>query len=238
MPRRSLQGPQVPGQDLQQLMLGEESFEVGGVMEGELDPTNSEKWPNTNDIVKRARAMYTMALSMYQFTRGEGELKTTQDLFAQAEFLSEEANKFYKVVRRFTYQVRFNPLFTYIHLYWHVMQNSLFPTLSLSSLIICSYVFQVPSGQMKQDLLEHLNSIPTFVQQLQFSVKNSTVGKAATFTKIDNIIQETKDLMNFISKTVNSCLACASMVRLCFNDLFLNFSVICTKTYCIIQLCI
>lgn len=66
---------------------------------------------------------------------------------------------------------------------------------------------------MKKDLLDHLNNVPTFVQQLQFSVKNSTVGKAATFTKVDNIIQETKDLMNFISKTVNSCLACASMVK-------------------------
>lgn len=87
---------QAPQQDLQQLMIGEQE-----------DPTNPENWPDTkdNDIVKRAKAMYTMAYSMYQFTRGEGELKTTQDLFTQAEFLTEEANKFYKVVRQFTYQV-------------------------------------------------------------------------------------------------------------------------------------
>lgn len=94
---RTVQGSQqVPQQDLQQLMIGEEE-----------DPTNPENWPDTkdNDIVKRAKAMYTMAYSMYQFTRGEGELKTTQDLFTQAEFLTEEANKFYKVVRQFTYQV-------------------------------------------------------------------------------------------------------------------------------------
>lgn len=51
-----------------------------------------------------------MAFSMYQFTRGEGDLKTTQDLFTQAEFFAEEANKFYKVVRVFTYQVRSLPL--------------------------------------------------------------------------------------------------------------------------------
>ena len=36
-----------------------------------------------NDIVKRARNMSSMAISMYQFTRGEGTLKTTQDLFTQ-----------------------------------------------------------------------------------------------------------------------------------------------------------
>lgn len=59
-----------------------------------------------NDIVKRARNMSSMAFSMYQFTRGEGTLKTTQDLFTQAEYFAEEANRLYKVVRQFCYQVR------------------------------------------------------------------------------------------------------------------------------------
>lgn len=58
-----------------------------------------------NDIVRKAKAMSSMAMSMFQFTRGEGELKTTQDLFTQAEFFAEEANKLYKIVRHFTYQV-------------------------------------------------------------------------------------------------------------------------------------
>lgn len=67
----------------------------------------ADRWPDTkdNDIVKRARAMRDMAVSMHEFTHGSGELKTTQDLFTQAEFFAEEANKFYKVVRHFTYQV-------------------------------------------------------------------------------------------------------------------------------------
>lgn len=46
-----------------------------------------------------------MAFSMYQFTKGEGELKTTQDLFTQAEYFAEEANRLYKVIRQFSYQV-------------------------------------------------------------------------------------------------------------------------------------
>jgi hypothetical protein len=58
-----------------------------------------------NDIVKRAKNMSSMAFSMYQFTRGEGALKTTQDLFTQAEYFAEEANRLYKVVRQFSYQV-------------------------------------------------------------------------------------------------------------------------------------
>lgn len=43
---------------------------------------------------------------------------------------------------------------------------------------------QVPSGTHKKELLEFLDKVPTFVQQLQFTVKNPTVGKAATFTKV------------------------------------------------------
>ena len=61
--------------------------------------------------------------------------------------------------------------------------------------------------------MEHLDQIPTFVQSLQFTVKNSTVGKAATFTKVDNVIQETKNLMNVISKVVTTCFVCATKVR-------------------------
>ncbi|KAL3215289.1 hypothetical protein MRX96_006560 [Rhipicephalus microplus] len=149
------------------------------LLTSEMD-AETEKWPAAeNDIVGRARAMSQMAFSMYQFTRGEGDLKTTQDLFTQAEFFAEEANKLYKVVRQFSYQV--------------------------------------PSGQHKKELLEFLDKVPTFVQQLQFTVKNPTVGKAATFTKVDNVIQETKNLMNVISKVVTTCLVCATKYNLDFR---------------------
>lgn len=46
-----------------------------------------------------------MAFAMYQFTKGEGRLNTTQDLFTQAEYFAEEANRLYKIVRQFSYQV-------------------------------------------------------------------------------------------------------------------------------------
>ncbi|XP_077263599.1 alpha-catenin related isoform X3 [Temnothorax americanus] len=139
----------------------------------------TEKWQESgsaleenNDIVKRAKNMSSMAFSMYQFTRGEGALKTTQDLFTQAEYFAEEANRLYKVVRQFSYQV--------------------------------------PGGPHKKELLENLDRVPTYVQQLQFTVKNPTVGKAATFTKVDSVIQETKNLMNVISKVVATCFVCAT----------------------------
>lgn len=71
---------------------------------------------------------------------------------------------------------------------------------------------QVPTSVDKKDLLEKVDEIPNRVQQLQFTVKNPTVGKAATFTKVDSVIQETKNLMNVISKVVTTCFECASKV--------------------------
>ncbi|EDS44377.1 actin binding protein [Culex quinquefasciatus] len=125
--------------------------------------------------------MSAMAFSMYQFTKGEGTLRTTQDLFTQAEYFAEEANRLYKVVRQFSYQV--------------------------------------PAGAPKKELLEHLDKVPTYVQTLQFTVKDPTVGKAATFVKVDHVINETKNLMNVISKVVSTCFECASKYKLDFSGL-------------------
>lgn len=72
--------------------------------------------------------------------------------------------------------------------------------------------FQVPAGQPKKELLEHLDKVPTYVQTLQFTVKDPTVGKAATFVKVDHVIQETKNLMNVINKVVTTCFECANKV--------------------------
>jgi uncharacterized protein involved in propanediol utilization len=115
---------------------------------------------------------------MYQFTRGEGALKTTQDLFTQAEYFAEEANRLYKVVRQFSYQV--------------------------------------PQGAPKKELLAQLDGVPTHVQQLQYTVKISTVGKAATFNKVDAVITQTKSLMNVIAKVVSICFMCATKVSFAF----------------------
>nr|XP_032527453.1 alpha-catulin isoform X3 [Danaus plexippus plexippus] len=144
------------------------------MMSSEMD-AETEKWQGAdenNDIVKRAKNMSSMAFAMYQFTKGEGRLNTTQDLFTQAEYFAEEANRLYKIVRQFSYQV--------------------------------------PAGTIKKELLEHLDKVPTYVQQLQFTVKEPTVGRAATFSKVDNVIQETKHLMNVISKVVTTCFDCAN----------------------------
>lgn len=70
--------------------------------------------PEADAIVRGAKETAQMALSMYQFIRGEGELNTTQDLFTQAELFAEEANELYKEVRCFSYKVSFKSLVQYI----------------------------------------------------------------------------------------------------------------------------
>lgn len=73
---------------------------------------------------------------------------------------------------------------------------------------------QVPAGDSKKELLDHLDKVPTYVQTLQFTVKEPTVGKAATFVKVDHVIRETKNLMNVINKVVTTCFDCANKVSL------------------------
>ena len=69
--------------------------------------TDADKWSDSDAdaIVRGAKETAQMALSMYQFTKGEGDLNTTQDLFTQAELFAEEANELYKEVRCFSYKV-------------------------------------------------------------------------------------------------------------------------------------
>ncbi|KAI9578901.1 alpha-catulin-like [Glossina fuscipes] len=129
-----------------------------------------------NDIIKRA-----MAFLMYQFTKGNGSLKTTQDLFTQAEYFAEEANRLYKILRQFSYQV--------------------------------------PASPHKKDLLNILDCVPTYVQTLQFTVKDHTVGPSATFVKVDHVIRETKNLMCVINSVVTKCLECATKYNLDFNSI-------------------
>lgn len=84
----------------------------------------------------------------------------------------------------------------------------------------------MPAGQPKKELLDHLDKVPTYVQTLQFNVKEPTVGKSATFVKVDHVIQETKNLMNIISKVVSTCFDCANKVGLLNSIKALSFSTI------------
>ena len=51
----------------------------------------------------------------------------------------------------------------------------------VSPCLVCS---QVPQGAHRTELLSHLDRLPTSCQQLMFTIKSPTVGKAATFNKV------------------------------------------------------
>ncbi|XP_047461102.1 alpha-catulin [Mugil cephalus] len=65
-----------------------------------------EKWEEQeHDIVRQSQSLASMAYNMYLFTRGEGLLKTTLDLFHQAEVLSEEGLQLCSSLRTFSTQL-------------------------------------------------------------------------------------------------------------------------------------
>ncbi|XP_015261913.1 PREDICTED: alpha-catulin [Gekko japonicus] len=65
-----------------------------------------EKWDDPeNEIVRRGQCLSSMAYSMYLFTRGEGLLKTTQDLFQQAEAFAAEGLKLVSALLAFSNQL-------------------------------------------------------------------------------------------------------------------------------------
>lgn len=68
--------------------------------------TEVEKWEEQeHDIVRHSQSLASMAYNMYLFTRGEGMLKTTIDLFHQAEVLSEEGLQLCSSLRTFSTQL-------------------------------------------------------------------------------------------------------------------------------------
>ncbi|XP_034872017.1 alpha-catulin isoform X2 [Mirounga leonina] len=66
-----------------------------------------KKWEDQeNEIVRNGRNMSSMAYSLYLFTRGEGPLKTSQDLIHQLEVFAEEGLKLTSSVQVFSKQLK------------------------------------------------------------------------------------------------------------------------------------
>ncbi|XP_036712633.1 alpha-catulin isoform X3 [Balaenoptera musculus] len=66
-----------------------------------------EKWEDQEDeIVRYGRNMSSMAYSLYLFTRGEGPIKTSQDLMHQLEAFAEEGLKLASSVQAFSKQLK------------------------------------------------------------------------------------------------------------------------------------
>ncbi|XP_068092805.1 alpha-catulin isoform X2 [Hyperolius riggenbachi] len=66
----------------------------------------SEKWEDQdNELVRHGQTVSSMAYTMYLFTRGEGLLKNTQDLFHQAEVFATAGLKLSSILHAFSNQL-------------------------------------------------------------------------------------------------------------------------------------
>lgn len=93
--------------------------------------------------------MSEMAYEIHLFTRGQGSLKTTQDLFNRAEIFLQNGVYLYSIVKDFQ----------------------------------C----QIPNGYLKTELAQLLQQIPLNFKQLKSRLKKDTIGKTATFNKVNLI---------------------------------------------------
>lgn len=148
------------------------------------DILNSYPDTENNDMVKRAKKMAVQADDMFAFTRGQGRVKTTQDLFTLAEYFAEECNTLYKIIRLFSYDV--------------------------------------PTGEDKRLLMALADGVPKHCHQLQMLIQSPTVGKAATFTKVDSIIKETRAIVNLVVKVVQMCFNHSKKYNLDFSNVSLE----------------
>ncbi|XP_075068994.1 alpha-catulin isoform X1 [Mixophyes fleayi] len=68
--------------------------------------SETEKWEDQeNELVRHGQTMSSMAYTMYLFTRGEGLLKTTQDLFHQAEVFAASGLRLSSILHAFSNQL-------------------------------------------------------------------------------------------------------------------------------------
>nr|XP_054758263.1 alpha-catulin-like [Lytechinus pictus] len=72
------------------------------------------------------------------------------------------------------------------------------------------FVGQVPDCQLRNELMMYLEQIPSHCQQLNFTTKSPSAGKASTFNKVDCTIQETKSLLLCIVRIVPICYSLSS----------------------------
>lgn len=148
----------------------------------------ANKWNEPqNEVVKIAKSMSEMAYEIHLFTRGEGNLKTTQDLFLKAQtFLNHGV----------------------------ILNN-----------IIKDFLGQVPNGYLKDELIQLLEKLPVNFKELKSRLKQVTVGKKATFNKVDWVIQETRNFMNLVAKLVTSCFLCCTKYNISYESCETQFDI-------------
>lgn len=148
-----------------------------------------------------------MAFSLYLFTRGEGPLKNTSDLFQQAELFNEEGTRLFKVIKDFAQQVVCRSLYTNYPL------DISGPARNQQTGIAAELgkaADRLPKVKLHIEK-SHSWKISNF-QQGRFRSNNFDLDLLPWIFQVDNVIHDTKALMNAVSKVVTASFICATKV--------------------------
>ena len=88
--------------------------------------------------------------------------------------------------------------------------------------VIRMFSYDVPTGEDKRSLMAIADHVPKHCHQLQMLIQSPIVGKAATFTKVDSIIKETRQIMVLVVRVVQTCHSNANKYNLDFSNVSLE----------------
>ena len=71
--------------------------------------------------------------------------------------------------------------------------------------VIRLFSYDVPTGEDKRILMALADNVPKHTNLLKMLIQSPTVGKAATFTKVDSIIKESRAIINLVLRVTQMC---------------------------------
>ncbi len=84
--------------------------------------------------------------------------------------------------------------------------------------VIRLFSYDVPAGEDKRSLMATADHVPKHCHQMQMLIQSPTVGKAATFTKVDSIIKEARQIVLLVARVAHMCYANANKYNLDFSN--------------------
>ncbi len=80
------------------------------------------------------------------------------------------------------------------------------------------FSYDVPAGEDKRSLMAIADHVPKHCHRLRALIQSPTVGKAATFTKVDSIIKEARQVVLLVARVCQTCYANAKKYNLDFSN--------------------
>ena len=195
VPHAGNNGLQDPGVEPQQQQRPLHIFPHNSSSRRPEDVLNSLKDVEKNEIVKRSKKMAAQSVDLFDFIQGGLYPRDPSQLTTRRVKTTQD---FFTLAEFFAEEA-----------------NLLYKVIRLFS-------YDVPTGEDKRSLMAIADNVPKHCHQLQMLIQSITVGKAATFTKVDCIIKETRQIMHLIVNVVRMCFNNANKYNLDFSHVTLE----------------